>query len=467
MRKKLFMLILPASLLLSQMQMIQAEDFAGNEDYYNNLCAQPQETSADVQTCANYKAYLVSKSDALSNEIASLNDKLSNVQGNMDSLLSVISEIDTKLTSIETEIASSEALIATIQTNITNLQTDIQEKEEDIQERDELVKTRMQNEQVNIGINQYIDFIMGAEDLMSLIRIVEGLNVITTYDQELIATLAEEREQLKLDKEEQIRLEQEAEDQRQMLETNKQNQQVLKSHQETALAQYQSEEAQLIATKRTMEVSSDVLANNITHVNPELIQEPDPTPPSDGGNGDSGNSGSGITGGFLWPVNNSYISAGTWAYPSGYTHLGMDLAAGIGNYIIAPSDGYVLATYNGCGNGYTSCGYVAGTGNMVHMLTKMNGKTYAMSFFHQNPGGPQVSAGQYVSAGQVIGIVGNSGWSEGPHCHVEVFDLGDISWSEATRRFQSGYYGYSGDISWGSGWSTPGAGNRIRPESVF
>lgn len=460
MRKKLILMALPVVMLLTQVQPVRAEDFAGNEDYYRNLCAKPQESAADVQTCVNYKNYLIGKSDDLSNDIASLDQKLASLKGNMDGLMAVISDIDNKLASIETDIVSSEALINTIQENVITLQDTIVEKEEDIEERDALVKTRMQNEQVNIGINQYIDFIMGAEDLMSLVRIVEGLSVITEYDQDLIKTLAEEREQLKLDKEEQIRLEQEAEDQKAELEKSKQNQQALKAQQEVALAQFQGEQTELIATKRSMQVDSDTLANNITHVNPELVQEPEDNP-------DTGGGGGGTTGGFLWPVGNSYLNEGTWYYRSGYVHLGADFAAGIGNSIYAPSDGYILATYNGCSNGYSSCGYVLGTGNMVHMLTKMDGVTYAMSFFHQTPGGPQVSAGQYVSAGQLIGLVGNSGWSEGPHTHIEVFRLGEISWSEATRRFQSGYYGYPGDISWGSGWSSPGSGTRIKPESVF
>lgn len=41
-----------------------------------------------------------------------------------------------------------------------------------------------------------------------------------------------------------------------------------------------------------------------------------------------------------------------------------------------------------------------------------------------------VTPGQKVSQGQVLGYSGDSGWSLGNHCHVEIIRVGNMSMSE-------------------------------------
>ena len=94
---------------------------------------------------------------------------------------------------------------------------------------------------------------------------------------------------------------------------------------------------------------------------------------------------------------------------------------------------------------------------------------YAVSFCHLSQT-IYVSAGQSVSQGQAIALSGNSGNSSGPHTHVEVYNLGSMSVSDAVARFSAG-----ADFAWGTGWSGTGtsceAGKaapcRERPEKFF
>lgn len=115
---------------------------------------------------------------------------------------------------------------------------------------------------------------------------------------------------------------------------------------------------------------------------------------------------------FQIPVDNErYVSSsfGTRIDPvtgkQGAFHSGIDLPAPIGTPIKAVSDGVVWRTIT------TSGGY----GVLTILSHKNNIYTY---YAHQNT--RKVKEGDRVSPGEVIGEVGNSGKSTGPHLHFEV-----------------------------------------------
>lgn len=141
----------------------------------------------------------------------------------------------------------------------------------------------------------------------------------------------------------------------------------------------------------------------------EANQPTDPpkeTTPS-GSGGSSGSSSSGTK--WNKPVNYSYISS-----PFGYRwhpvtgqwtmHRGVDMPMPTGTPIYASRSGYVtIATYHS-----TSGNYV--------MIDHQDGyKSVYMHMTHDT-----VSVGDYVKAGQVIGYVGSTGRSTGPHLHFGI-----------------------------------------------
>src|SRR5262249_806964 len=85
-------------------------------------------------------------------------------------------------------------------------------------------------------------------------------------------------------------------------------------------------------------------------------------------------------------------------------HPGVDLAATSGTEIHAAAAGGVVMAGD-CG-GYGNC-QVIDQGNSVATL-----------YGHQSA--VAVSVGQHVDAGEVIGYVGSTGMSTGPHLHFEV-----------------------------------------------
>jgi murein DD-endopeptidase MepM/ murein hydrolase activator NlpD len=116
------------------------------------------------------------------------------------------------------------------------------------------------------------------------------------------------------------------------------------------------------------------------------------------------------------PVDFRYISSGFTTgrrYISAFNistgHRAIDYAAALGTPIRAVGDGKV--TYAG----WNSQGY----GNMVSI--RHNG-TYSTNYAHQSK--ILVKVGQAVKQGQVIGKVGSTGLSTGPHLHFEIVQNG-------------------------------------------
>lgn len=87
-------------------------------------------------------------------------------------------------------------------------------------------------------------------------------------------------------------------------------------------------------------------------------------------------------------------------------HTGVDLDARSGTTIFAAASGKVTFTGGGWGGGY---------GNHI-IITHGNG--FSTLYGHLSK--INVSNGQWVSQGQVIGIMGSTGWSTGTHLHFEI-----------------------------------------------
>ncbi len=172
--------------------------------------------------------------------------------------------------------------------------------------------------------------------------------------------------------------------------------------------------------------------------------------------------------GLRIPSMSGYMSAGTWAYPSGALHLGMDLALPMYTPLYAPADGVILyaATPVGDAGGYLGnwSGWPYGGGNTICMLCMSNGQLYGVSFCHLSSR-IVVRASQMVHQGDILAYSGNTGNSTGPHTHIELFPI-KVSFQEAVAYFQK-----TADFAFGTGWSTPATCSalacRVRPELYF
>ncbi|MCY7333123.1 MAG: peptidoglycan DD-metalloendopeptidase family protein [Pseudanabaena sp. CAN_BIN31] len=111
----------------------------------------------------------------------------------------------------------------------------------------------------------------------------------------------------------------------------------------------------------------------------------------------------GLSTGFIWPADGMFTSGYGWRW--GKIHAGIDIAGPVGTPILAAASGVVdYAQWND-----------GGYGNMIDIRHADGTVT---RYAHMNE--LHVKEGQTVSQGQLIGGMGSTGFSTGPHLHFEI-----------------------------------------------
>ena len=115
------------------------------------------------------------------------------------------------------------------------------------------------------------------------------------------------------------------------------------------------------------------------------------------------------------PINGARLSSkfGMRKHPiDGFNkmHRGTDFAAPLGTPIMASGDGIVI-----------KAGWCGGGGNCVKIK---HNSTYQTVYAHMSKFANRVKSGTRVIQGQIIGYVGSTGKSTGPHLHYEVIQNG-------------------------------------------
>ncbi len=110
------------------------------------------------------------------------------------------------------------------------------------------------------------------------------------------------------------------------------------------------------------------------------------------------------SGSFIWPVSGYRITS-PFGPRWGSVHTGLDMALATGNPVKASDEGVVVFA------GWNRSGY----GNLIKVDHKNGYQTW---YAHLSK--IYVKSGEVVAKGEVIGAVGNTGFSTGPHLHLEV-----------------------------------------------
>lgn len=324
-------------------------------------------------------------------------------------------KLQEQILDLSKKIQDSNEKISTLNSEIKTKQAEIDKKLEAIQDRLDLLRKRLRAIQKTSDVSS-LEIILGAKNFSDLIDKTELVKSLSSYDEKLIKklqsemdTISTEQKQLKSDKAT-------VEKEKRSLEKNKEEINKL-SQKNTEIIEQLTKTAESTeeAIKKNQEQQNTLIAA-LEKYNQEMAKKAQQAQQ----NGDSTivveSDGS-----FVWPCpGHTYLTSTFEEWRGSSNHGALDIADGsvYGAKVVACYDGTVFSTNSGCPHDYgkySSCGCGGGYGNYV-MIDHGNGKIS----IYGHLSGVTVNTGDRVVAGQLIGYVGSTGYSTGPHLHFEM-----------------------------------------------
>ena len=305
---------------------------------------------------------------------------------------------DKEVAEIKAKIADIEEQITEAEEEIENLKTEIDKSNKKIKKKERESKDLVQYFQVISNENTYLEYIFEADSITDMIYRVSVVEQLTDYNEEVmddLEKLIEENKQKTKDLDEKndelADLQVELNSEKERIETENRE---IEGTIPSTKGQIEYYKKQVSYYKSRGCKSNDVIG--VTCDKPPVS--------SGGGNSNVGTGAVVGENGFRRPINGGYIS---WYYGGG--HKGVDYAAGCGTPIYPVAAGRVYYV----GNTLDAWG-----AKMILIVHNVNGRLVFSQYAHLQ--GYNVSVGQDVNIGDVIGYVGSTGNSTGCHLHLEM-----------------------------------------------
>lgn len=397
--------------------------------------------------------------------------RIDNLAAQMDQQDAEIASLDDKISTLDAEIQAFSEEINQNEQRKQQLEDELLQKEKDIEESYDVFGQRVRAMYMT-GNASLLTQLLNATDYADFLYRSQVVKSISDHDQQLIDDIRRQADEIQSTKDEIEQTVREINDKKKQSEDKRAEQEQARSdvqakRDESAVLmdQYNAEQDELSARAEEnrlllaqLEGDESAALTNISDLKGDKseaeqdladLQKPVETPSEGGSTGGSSSGGSGSSGGggsdsgssggssssgsetpappassakFIWPTPNyaglKYITSYFGNRNDPFTgelkgHGAIDIS-GAGIYrtpIVAAESGTVVKAASG------NTGY----GNHViidHGVDSSDGNRYYTLYGHCSS--LAVSVGQTVSQGQVIGYVGSTGYSTGPHLHFEV-----------------------------------------------
>lgn len=343
--------------------------------------------------------------EAINREIAQFEKDLTTVGQKKQTLQTAVNSLDLSVKQTQAKVKAKQAQISTTELEIQQLGGQIADKEQSIRlDADAIAETvRALNETSSVSM---VELVLANDSVADLWDDTETVRTVQETMHSHVESLKNAKQILTVDKEATEKKRAELVQQKAELASEEQSLAVQKKEQINLLAQTKNQEStyqSLLTQKKTAKATFEAA---LTDLESKLKYTLDPsTIPS---------AGKGV---FRWPLDNVRITQqfGKTAdsgrlYSSG-THNGIDLAASIGTPLKAALAGTVQATGN--------TDAVRGCYSYGKWVLIRHGNGLSTLYAHMSQ--VNVSQGQNVPTGGVIGYSGDTGYATGPHLHFTVY----------------------------------------------
>lgn len=380
-----------------------------------------------------------SKQDKLNEKKSDVNEKKEETNGNIDNnvneqgkVKNKIEKIDGKLAETNSTIQGKEKEIEKTNKEIDQLKIEIKELKKNIKKRNELLKERLRTIQQNGGSMRYIEVILGSQNFGDFVSRSSAVNTIMDQDKSIMEihmaekkeleekkkTVLNKKEALETQKQELVSLKSRLDDQ--MAEKEKLMGQLEEEHEnlEDNKANLEDQEADLSVQEEELDKAMKEAEDQVAKLQQIALEKArkekaarEQAAKKSNNLAQFSKSETKSNANFIWPAAGNHLSNYGPRYHPIYhinrLHAGVDIAAPIGTPIYASISGYAMPVH-----------YASTFGNHVIVAGTINGTDYTTLYAHMSS--TAIGGGKYVEQGDLIGYVGTTGLSTGPHLHFEV-----------------------------------------------
>lgn len=356
-----------------------------------------------------------------------LNDKIENYKAQNSKLQREISRLKKDknqqgavLNTLEKKIANTQAIINTYNAEIYRINSVIAANKKKMAE----TEAKMEKDKLDyrkriraIYMSEWdssLKILLDADSFSEFLQLQKLTEVVSKKDKQIVTNLSKEISDLKATNKENQKLLQK---QVSLKSEIKKQQDDLKSQQSDATKIYNNLSGEVNSTSNAISANEKQIAALKKQLEALVAQK---------GNSAKTFANSSVNGktGFMWPAPGYYGISSPFGYRWRGFHSGMDISGGgiAGRPFVAIADGEVYMANKSWTAAQGRSGY-ASYGNFCavnHGTITIGGSSAKYVAFYAHATSIAVSVGQKVKRGQVLGYIGTTGNSTGPHLHIGI-----------------------------------------------